>query len=59
MDSQSIRSAIERTAKVDYSDKTSRSDGKMMTTNFLKSTGVFDAYESVVSAMVEDGWPSD
>lgn len=31
----------------------------MMTTNYLKSTGIFDAYEQVVSNMVEDGWPSD
>jgi hypothetical protein len=31
----------------------------MMTTNFLKATGLLDAYESVVQTMVEDGWPSD
>lgn len=30
-----------------------------MTTNYLKSTGLLDAYESVVQTMVEEGWPSD
>jgi len=31
----------------------------MMTTNYLKATGLLDAYEDVVSKMIEDGWPSD
>ena len=34
-------------------------DGKMLNTNFLRSTGLLDGYESVVSQMVEDGWPSE
>ena len=59
MDSQSIRSVIERTSNIDSSTRKNGITGKMMTTNFLKSTGVFDAYESVVSSMVEDGWPDD
>ena len=32
---------------------------KMESTNFLKSTGLLDGYESVVSTMVEEGWPAE
>ena len=31
----------------------------MIGTNFLRSTGILDAYEEVVSQMLEDGWPTE
>ena len=31
----------------------------MIGTNFLRSTGLLDAYEHVVSSMVEEGWPPE
>lgn len=38
---------------------TGQASSKMMTTNFLKATGILDAYETVVSTMVAEGWPAD
>lgn len=32
---------------------------KLQATQFLKSTGVLDAYESVIDTMVSTGWPSN
>ena len=31
----------------------------MESTNFLRSTGLLDGYESIVSQMVEEGWPAE
>ena len=31
----------------------------MIGTNFLRSTGILDAYEEVVTQMIGDGWPTD
>ena len=64
-DAFTVRQAIERTSNLDSgitSNDIERAKvpyQKMQTTNFLKGTGILDAYEHVVSAMVEDGWPSD
>ena len=30
-----------------------------MGTNFLRSTGLLDGYESVIATMVSDGWPPE
>ena len=64
-DISTVKKVIERTSAID--SKITQKDiqlaktphQKMRTTNFLKGTGILDAYESVVSTMVEDGWPSD
>ena len=32
---------------------------KLQATQFLKSTGVLDAYESVIEEMVTHGWPGN
>ena len=64
-DDFTVRKAIERTSNMESSitqediDRARIPYQKMQTTNFLKATGILDAYENVVSSMVEDGWPSD
>jgi hypothetical protein len=32
---------------------------KLKSTQFLKSTGILDAYESVIDTMVSTGWPDN
>ena len=32
---------------------------KLQSTQFLRATGILDAYESVVEQLVTNGWPSD
>ena len=61
-DANELRQIIAATANVSGKDKRFTSDTtqtKMESTNFLKSTGLLDGYESVVTTMVEEGWPSD
>jgi hypothetical protein len=31
----------------------------LLSTNYLRSTGLLDAYESTVETMISDGWPAD
>ena len=32
---------------------------KLQATQFLKSTGIIDAYEHVIEQLIMNGWPSD
>jgi hypothetical protein len=37
----------------------SKNQQKMTSTNYLKTTGILDAYENIVQTMIENGWPSN
>ncbi len=67
-----IRRAIDKTSNMDYSTgqelsiyssnlmvSKSKNQQKMTSTNYLKTTGILDAYENIVQTMIENGWPSN
>ena len=56
---QIIKQTAEATGKDRRFNSGDTSQTKMESTNFLKSTGLLDGYESIVTTMVEEGWPSD
>ena len=62
-DTQELKQIIQATAEATTGDKRWAANPneatKMESTNFLRSTGLLDGYESVVTSMIEEGWPQD
>ena len=59
--SEKIRNVILKTGEdgKDYPTDQVYANNQMIGTNFLRSTGLLDAYEHVVASMVEEGWPAE
>ena len=66
-DEAEIREVIRQTSEASSNQEFGARDptqatanaSKMESTNYLRSTGLLDAYEAVVSNMVEEGWPAE
>ena len=56
---QIIKATADQSGKDRRFNPGDQTQTKMESTNFLKSTGLLDGYESIVTTMVEEGWPSD